>query len=276
MKGQRELLSAAAGGLVVAAAILFFSKTGALPERELPPEQTSTSERSDRRRGTLASDDMRTGTPHDLTFSDAGDGTDVYIECSLNMSGNGEQVPAGGQMGMDARIWLSGEKIRQEMSGPMGQQTTIVNSSGSYKLLSSQMIAVEVPGEIPPKDSRVQTFSLLSFAKPFDPGKRLTNARIIGSEKLLGVECDIWVSDSFGPPQIGAFEPAVAPGAFKFWFPKAIKPQFPLKAEIASMGRQNFNGSLLVTKLELGRSIPDSQFTVPEGYTIKPLGGPAN
>lgn len=275
MVWKREILAAVIGGIVAAAAVFLLRQPEPETERQAaPPFDQMGMSQSDKERwnahirqgGLLVAE-----PPVQDRFSDAKQGDGVYMELRLGMVGSGERSTMSGAMLTTGKAWLSKDRIRLERIGASGLQTTIVNSEGTFQLLPTQKKALHtrtIREQRP--DNRAVSFSIVQMLLPFEPKKRLMNPRVIGSDRLLGIDCSIWSGETHQVAAHPLFpQQARSSGSMKFWAPKSGAPPFPLKAFIKMKGGDDVGGEFRVTRLDLGQAIPDSRFEIPADYTIQ-------
>lgn len=202
--------------------------------------------------------------------------TGVYIEGAASFS-----APAAAPMGpsggrppaqhpdsegtMVSRLWIQGDKRRFETKNPNGTRIVVANETGRWQLQPALKTAFRLDTTAP-AHSGARFFSLLDLSSGFDPKTHLGSARRIATERVLGIECDVWR----GNPTVSA-SPANpdARAPMRVWMPKNGQPAFPLKVEIVGMGPNGGAVTLRVTKLKFFDRMPDALFSVPKGYRVR-------
>jgi hypothetical protein len=257
MKWKRELLFALIGGAMASLAVLSIRPAPNAPDLASTGGPTLPGD---------AGDEL--GQPVMATFTDDLAGEGIYIECRLSMSGTGDEAAVTGRR-ISGRIWLLGQRVRVELDAEGTLTTTIVNGEGTYRLLPSRKVALSLPSHEQNPAAGTQSLSFLNFADPFDPHVRLKNPRTIGSETLLGIDCDIWTGDAPPSPMLLAISKTTIDRRPRYWLPRTGRPHFPLKAVVRSAAADAPAGGLLVvTRLALGQAIPKEMFDLPDGYSI--------
>lgn len=206
----------------------------------------------------------------------------VYIEGAVSFSNTGRgpgrsgspREAQGGRPPRKAsempkvvsRLWLQGDRRRLETTNPSGKRIVVVNRTGKFQLQPTMKTAFRLDISADMSHPGVRTLSLLDLNSKFDPETQLGGAEKLGTERVLGIECDIWRGN---PTASRGTMTSNGRAPMRVWMPRNGKPAFPLKVEIVGIGPQSGTVSMEVTKVKYSDDMPDALFTVPKGYRIR-------
>ena len=156
-------------------------------------------------------------------------------------------VMKGGPMSGKGKIWVKGNKMRQEFGDQFGKVITIIDLDQGIQwvLMPENKMYMENKIETTGKGFRPENFAGMQ------QGQMKAKVKLVGSEKVNGYACDKYVI-TFENKEMGTMT---------HWFAKKL--DYPIKTinESAQMGK-------VVTELENIRKedVKDDLFKVPEGY----------
>jgi outer membrane lipoprotein-sorting protein len=171
----------------------------------------------------------------------------------------------GGQITINSKVWVKGNKVRVEMKHPlMGEMSLVADGKYIYQIDRARKQATK-------QDQMKATGGRQPWQMFVANVEQLREkARKVGSESIDGYACDIY-SRSEGDKEKSA--------SVRAWITRTLKPPMPLKV-VRKMTIQRPNAMLTETttvrirNLQLNPPLADSLFTLPAGTRIVEGGPP--
>ncbi|RLJ21584.1 hypothetical protein DJ030_03830 [bacterium endosymbiont of Escarpia laminata] len=148
-------------------------------------------------------------------------------------------VKTDGQMRDVSKVYIKGDKRREEMTHRGQTESIVLFNPGSHQIITlmpSERMFMEIPMS---PDQEM-------FSK--GPGSDLASGKPLGTEKISGYLCDKYHQES-------------AEGAVTVWVSRKL--QYPIRIEVMDLD----GGKSVMTYENIQeKSLPDSLFSVPAGY----------
>lgn len=166
----------------------------------------------------------------------------------------------GGQITITSQVWVKGNKVRVEVKHPlMGEMKMIADGKNIYQIAPAQKQAMKTD-QMKATNGR-EPWQM--FVANVDQLRE--KARKVGSERIEGHMCDIYVRKEAGDGGNNA--------SIRAWITRTLKPPMPLKV-VRTVTMQRPGASLTRTttvrlrNVKLNVPLADSLFVLPAGLKI--------